>query len=62
MAEFDFEKALKRLDEITSLITKGELSLDESIKLYQEGQEIVSAFQKALKEAEDKVEKIIENK
>ena len=60
--EFDFEKEMKRLDEIVSLVSSESLPLDECLKLYQEGQEIVKKLEIALKEAEEKVEKVIENK
>ena len=56
----DFEKSLKRLDEITKKISSGDISLDESLVLYQEAKEIIANMQKALKEAEEKVEKVIE--
>ena len=60
--EFDFEKEMQRLDEIVSLISSEKLPLDECLKLYKEGQEIVKKLEKALKDAEEKVEKVIENK
>ena len=60
--DLDFEKELKRLDEITRKMEDKNLPLDESIKLYEEGIKITEALQKALKDAETKVEKIIESK
>ena len=60
--EFDFEKEMNRLDEIVNLVSGESLPLDECIKLYQEGQEIVKKLENALKEAEEKVEKVINNK
>lgn len=60
--EFDFEKEMQRLDEIVGLISSEKLPLDECLKLYKEGQEIVKKLEKALKDAEEKVEKVIENK
>ena len=58
----DFEAGEKRLDEIVSKITSGELSLEESLALYEEGKEIIKVLQARLQEAEEKVEKIIEVK
>ena len=55
----DFEQSLKRLEEITNQVSKGELSLDESLALYQEGKKLIEQMQQALKDAEEKVEKII---
>ena len=60
--QLDFEKEMKRLDEIVSNISSEKLPLDECLKLYKEGQEIIKRFEKALKEAEEKVEKVIETK
>ena len=34
---FSFEDAMKRLEEIVRLLENGQVSLDESIKLYEEG-------------------------
>lgn len=59
---FDFEKEMQRLDEIVANISSEKLPLDECLKLYKEGQEIIKKLEKALKEAEEKVEKVIESK
>ncbi len=58
--EIDFEKSLKRLDEITNKISSGDISLDESLALYKEAKEIIAKLQAALEEAKDKVEKVVE--
>lgn len=58
--EVNFEKELNRLKEIVSLIQQKELSLDESLKLYEEGNKIVKLLNEELKRAEEKVEKVIE--
>ena len=60
--QFDFEKEMKRLDEIVAKISSQDLSLDESLSLYKEGQEIVKKLEKALEAAQEKVEKVIETK
>ena len=60
MEKLDFEKSLKRLEEIVNKISNGKISLDESLSLYQEGQEIIKNLEEQLKEAESKVEKIVE--
>ncbi len=57
--KIDFEQSLKRLEEITNQVSKGELSLDESLALYQEGKKLIEEMQQALKDAEEKVEKIV---
>ncbi len=58
--EVNFEKELNRLKEIVSLIQQKELSLDESLKLYEEGSKIIKVLEEELKKAEEKVEKVIE--
>ena len=60
--KIDFEKEMKRLDEIANKISSQDLPLDECLALYQEGQKIIKNLEKALAEAAEKVEKVIENK
>ena len=56
--KIDFEKSVKRLEEITEALEKGNLSLDEMIELYTEGTKLVSVCQKALSEAQVKITKL----
>ena len=58
--KLDFESSLKRLEEIVNKISSGKISLDESLALYKEGQEIIKNLESQLNEAEEKVEKVIE--
>lgn len=55
----DFEKELKRLQEIVSLMQSDTISLDESLKLYEEGQKIIALLNKELTDAEEKIENIV---
>jgi len=57
----NFENALKRLEEIIQRLEGGELSLDESLKLFEEGIELSRLCTKKLSEAESKVEKLIKS-
>ncbi len=50
-----FEDSLKRLQEISDILEKGEVSLEESIKLYEEGITLAKHCYSVLKEAELKV-------
>ena len=53
-----FEKAMKRLEEIGQSLESGDIALEESIKLYEEGIELIDFCQKKLAEAEKKVKKL----
>jgi exodeoxyribonuclease VII small subunit len=56
--EFDFETALNELNEIVEKIESGECSLDESIKLFEQGIELSNTCTKMLNEAKEKVLKL----
>ncbi len=53
--ELKFEDAIKRLEEIVKQMEGGELSLEESIKVFQEGMELAGYCNKKLDEAETKI-------
>ena len=52
---FSFEEAMKRLEEIVRLLENGQFSLDESIKLYEEGVALVNAANTLLTSAKQKL-------
>ncbi len=54
-----FEDALKRLEEIVGSLEKGDVSLDDSLKLYEEGQELINFCKDKLTKAESKVKELI---
>lgn len=56
----NFEASLKRLDEITALLEGGGLELEESLKLFAEGTELLSQCEKYLNSAELKIKKLFE--
>jgi len=51
-----FEKALERLEKIVEQMESAELPLEEVLKRYEEGTELVRFCQQKLEEAEKKVE------
>ncbi|MNL70694.1 Exodeoxyribonuclease 7 small subunit [compost metagenome] len=51
----DFEKKLNRLEEIVQKMEKGDLALDESLKLFEEGVKLSRECNQRLTEAESKV-------
>ena len=54
--EFDFEKALAELESLVERLEAGDLSLEESLKDFERGVSLTRACQKALAEAEQKVQ------
>ncbi|MDD5730874.1 MAG: exodeoxyribonuclease VII small subunit [Candidatus Omnitrophica bacterium] len=62
MAEIKFEEALKRLEKIVEDLEKGELSLDEALKKYQDGIELSRACNQRLENAKKKIDVLIKNK
>ncbi len=55
-----FEEALKRLEKIVEKLEGGETSLEESLKLFEEGKRLSGQCLKQLTEIEKKVQKIVE--
>ena len=58
MDELSFEAALKRLEEIVRKLESGEASLDESIRLYGEGDRLKQQCEGRLAAAQARIEKI----
>lgn len=55
----DFEKKLGRLEEIVQKMEKGDLALEESLKLFEEGVKLSRECHGRLNEAEEKVKKLV---
>lgn len=53
--EITYETAIARLEEIVAILEKNEVSLDESLKLFEEGTKLTSFCSKKLKEAQQKI-------
>ena len=58
ISDLSFEDALKRLEAIVHRLESGEASLDESIKLYAEGDQLRGQCEKRLQDAQARIEKI----
>ncbi len=52
----EFEKLLSRLEEVVRRLENANVSLDEAMKLFEEGVQLARDCQKQLQEAEGKVE------
>jgi len=55
----DFEKALKELESLVETMEQGETSLEDSLKQFERGVDLTRQCQTALKEAEQKVQILI---
>lgn len=60
MSSLNFEKALIRLEKIINKLENEELSLDESLKIFEEGIGLYRLCNKELSEAEKKISLIIQ--
>ena len=56
--ELSFEEALRQLEEIVTVLERGDVSLDQAIAAYEKGTALKAHCQKRLEEARLKVEKI----
>lgn len=59
-SEPTFEQALRRLEEIVGRLESGELTLDESLALFEEGVRLSRVCSARLAEAERRIERLIE--
>jgi len=57
-----FEQSLKKLETIVDKLEKGELTLEESLKLFEEGMGLSAACKKELEAAEGKVQMLIKQR
>ena len=58
VSTLSFEQALERLEKIVGDLERGDVALDESIKIYEQGEALKKHCATLLQAAEDKVEKI----
>ena len=61
MGELKFEKAVQRLEKIVDDLEKGELDIDKSLEMFEEGIKMSRICSKKLNEAEAKIEKLTRN-
>ena len=61
-SEQTFESAFARLEEILERMNSGTISLDESLKLYEEADMLIVMCSKRLSDAERKIEILIKNR
>ena len=57
--KFDFESALQQLEQLVEDLEDGDLSLEDALKSFEKGISLTRECQKALKEAEQKVQLLV---
>lgn len=60
IGEMSFEEALRALEGVVRNLESGEVPLDESIALYERGEELRKACQARLDAAQARIEKIVQ--
>jgi exodeoxyribonuclease VII small subunit len=58
--EPDFEESLQRLEAIVGRLEAGELPLDETLRLFEEGQSLVRSCGGLLERAEQRVKELVD--
>lgn len=58
----NFEESLKQLEAIVAKMERGDVSLEESVKLFEEGSRLAEQCKHQLAEAEGKVEILIKQR
>ena len=59
MAEKSFEKSIEELEKIVDKLEQGDVSLEESLTLFEKGVKLSKSCQKILDEAEKKVSVLV---
>lgn len=59
IADMTFEDALKALEQVVARLESGDVPLDESISLYERGEELRKHCQARLDAAQARIEKIV---
>jgi exodeoxyribonuclease VII small subunit len=59
MGKRNFEESLARLEQITEELESGELSLEDSLKKFDEGVKLADFCQQKLQEAQQKVDLLL---
>jgi len=62
MSDIKFEKAMTRLESIVEELERGDLNIDKSLEIFEEGIKMSRVCSKKLNEAEVKIEKLTKGK
>lgn len=55
---FNFEQSLEQLNTLVEKMEQGDIPLEQSLEYFEKGVNLISGCQKALKQAEQKVQKL----
>ena len=58
----NFEEHLNALESVVEKLERGDLSLEESVRLYEQGIKLSDACKKELEEAEGKIQLLVEQR
>ena len=61
ISTLSFEQALSALEEIVQKLERGDVPLDQSIELYEQGEKLRAACQLRLDSAQARIEKIVQS-
>ena len=60
-SSLDFEKSIKKLEEIVQRLEDDQVPLEESLKLFAKGKKLARACEASLQEAENRVRRLMED-
>jgi exodeoxyribonuclease VII small subunit len=58
----NFEEHLTQLEKVVERLERGDLTLDESVRLFEDGMKLTTACKKELEQAEGRVQVLVEDK
>jgi exodeoxyribonuclease VII small subunit len=58
----DLNKMMKRVEELVAQLEEGTLSLEANLKAFEEANSLIKTIEKTIKDAELKIEQILQNK
>ena len=58
----NFEEQLTQLESVVEKLERGDLSLDESVRLFEDGMKLSDACKKELEPAEGRIQVLVEGK
>ena len=58
----NFEEQLTQLETVVERLERGDLSLDESVRLFEDGMKLSGACKKELEQAEGRIQVLVEGK